>query len=181
MRILGVYGFLASPVAISFAAGPKIPMGYSKTPENDGPALGTGEVDIEAYLTLGASLYPVPSYLSTAVGYRKRGGRYNDEYYFNAETGYTWGDFFFKAYLELIRNTKVPPDLYGRTIVTPLPGGGGVLPEITIGDQDISKFLPSITWFFRDGMGILAELNHVFAGKNTLSGTTYTLGLVFFN
>ncbi len=180
LRILGVYGIMNEPIAISFAAGPKIPMGYSRKPENDGPALGTGYVDLEGYLTLGASLYPVPAYLSTSAGYRFRGGKFNDEFYFNAEAGYTFGNFFIKAFLELIRNTSTPPDLYGRTIVSPLPGGGGTLPNIIVGDQDISKFLPSITYNFKEGMSILAEINHIFAGKNTLSGTTYSLGLVFY-
>ena len=179
LRILGVYGIMTEPIAISIAAGPKIPMGYSKKPENDGPALGTGYVDLEGYLTLGASLYPIPAYLSTSAGYRFRGGEFNDELYFNAEAGYTLGNFFFKAFLELIRNTSTPPDLYGQTIVSPLPGGGGTLPNIIAGDQDISKFLPSITYNFTEGIGILAEINHIFAGKNTLSGTTYSLGLVF--
>ncbi len=179
MRILGVYGIMNEPLAISIAAGPKIPMGYSKEPENDGPSLGTGYVDLEGYLTLGTSFYPVSAYVSTSLGYRIRGGRYHDEFYFNAEVGYTVGDFFFKAFLELIRSTITPPDIYGQTIVSPLPGGGGALPNSIIGDQDISKILPSITYFFNEGIGIQAELNHVFSGKNTLSGTTYSVGLVF--
>ncbi len=180
MRLLGVYGIMTAPIAISIAAGPKIPMGYSKSPENDGPALGTGYVDIEGYLTLGASLHPVPAFVSTAIGYRARGGRYNDEMYFNVEAGLTLGNFFFKTFLELIRSTVTPPDIYGQTIVSPLPGGGGTLPNAIVGDQDISKILPSITYYIKEGIGIQAEINHIFAGKNTLSGTTYSLGLVFF-
>jgi hypothetical protein len=180
LRLLPTIGIMKVPVALSLAVGPKIPLGYSRQPENDGPALGTGYADLEAYLTLGGSFYPIPAYASTAIGYRMRGGRFNDEMYFNAEVGYTWDNFFFKAFVELIRSTVTPPDLYGQTIVSPLPGGGGTLPNIVAGDQDVSKILPSVTYNFSDGIGILVEVNHVFAGKNTLSGTTYSLGLVFF-
>jgi len=180
LRLLGVYGVMTEPVALSLAIGPKIPMGYSKTPSNDGPSLGTGEIDLEAYLTFGASFYPIPVYFSTAFGYRQRGGEiYHDDIYFNAEIGYTLGQFFFKAFLELIRNSREPEDLYGKTIITPIEGGGGVLPDINNGNQEISKILPSITYMFQDNIGIQAEFNHVFTGKNTLNGTTYSVGLVF--
>ena len=181
MRLLATYGIMTEPIALSFSAGPKIPMGYSRTPENDGPSLGTGYVDVEGYLAIGTSLHPVPAYVSSSVGYRARGGKFNDEMYLSAEAGYTIGNFFIKAFLELIRSTVTPPDLYGGTIVSPLPGGGGTLPNIIVGDQDISKILPSITYYFNEGFGLQAEINHVFAGKNTLSGTTYSLGLVLFN
>jgi hypothetical protein len=181
MRLLAVYGIMLEPVALSFALGPKIPMGYSQEPENDGPKLGTGYVDLESYLSVGTSLYPVPAYVSSSIGYRVRGGQFNDEMYLSVEAGYTIGSFFFKAFAEFIRSTVTPPDLYGGTIISPLPGGGGTLPTIYAGDQDISKILPSVTYYFNSGFGIQAEINHVFAGKNTLAGTTYSLGIVFSN
>jgi hypothetical protein len=50
MRILGVYSIMNEPFALSLAAGPKIPLGYSQKPSNDGPALGTGELDVVLHI-----------------------------------------------------------------------------------------------------------------------------------
>ncbi len=50
---------------------------------------------MDAKLLLGASLYPIPAYLTGDIGYRKRGGEFVDEIQFNFEAGYT----FFNKYL----------------------------------------------------------------------------------
>jgi len=179
LNLSGRLALIQAPFAISFQGGVKIPLGYEAAPSNDGPRLGTAQMDIEGYLLIGRSLYPLPMYASAAIGYRKRGGRFNDEILFNAETGYTTGDFFFKLYFELLKSTVTPPDIYGQTIITPLPGGGGVLPDIIVGDQDISKISPSISYSINEGMAVQGEIIHILSGKNTISGTTFSLGLVF--
>ncbi len=168
------------PLAVSVQGDVKVPLGYDTTPDNDGPTLGTGEVDVDGWLLLGRSLYPLPVYLTGGVGYRRRGGRFNDEVLYNFEVGATPGRWLFKVTFDAIHNTTTPPDLYGRTLVLPLPGGGGVTPEVQFGDQHIYKLIPGIFYQFKKGWAVQAEAIHVLGGKDTIAGTTLSLGLVLF-
>jgi len=61
------------------------------------------------------------------------------------------------------------------------PGGGGALPDILVGDQNLTKLLPSIQYSINEGIAISAEINHILSGKNTLSGTGYSIALIFKN
>ena len=72
---------------------------------------------------------------------------------FRAELGYTIGNFFIKAYTEILWNVVQPPDIYGQRIFTPLPGGGGVTPDVLIGDQHLTKIIPSITYKINQTLG----------------------------
>lgn len=122
------YALLVSPLALSLQGGTKMPLGYDKSPSNDGPPLGTGKVDGELHVLAGKSLYPLPLYLTAALGYRGRGGRLHDEILYAVEVGYTADRLHFKVGLDGVENRRAPPDIYGRPVVTPLPGGGGVCP-----------------------------------------------------
>jgi hypothetical protein len=168
---------LKRKLAWSFQGGAKIPLGYEKVPDNGGPALGTGEIDAEISTHLGLSLYPIPAYLSAGVGYRFRGGEFNDEMLFDAEGGVTLGRLFLKLRVEGVENTHNPPDLTGTTIV--IPPGGGDITTIVVGDQDYYKILPTVSFDLGDNAAITAEAFHTVAGKNTLAGTTWALGLIF--
>jgi hypothetical protein len=182
LKLSARVGIIENPVVFSLQGGVKIPLGYEQNPQDGGPRLGTGYIDYEGQLLLGASLYPIPSYITGGFGYRRRGGNLHDEWLFNIEMGYTFGKFLFKTYFEMIRNTIDPPDVYGQPIVTPLPGGGGVLPDVFlygVQDEDVTKILPSIIYTVTEGIAIQAEINHILSGKNTLSGTTYSFGLIF--
>lgn len=175
------YRLLRAPLVVSLQGGVKLPLGYDQQPENDGPPLGTGEIDAEGNLLLGASLYPLPVYLTAGAGYRNRGGLLHDEVLYSLEAGVSRGRALLKVTVDGVLSTATPPDIYGRTIVTPLPGGGGVAPNIIVGDQDIQKVSPSIIYQLRDGLALQVEALHIFAGKNTISGTTYSLGVIFSN
>jgi len=166
------------PVAFSIQGDVKIPLGYDTTPDNDGPTLGTGEVDFDGWLLIGKSLYPLPVYTTGGIGYRTRGGRFHDEILYNLEVGINPGNWLFKVTFDGIRNTTTPPDLYGRTLILPLPGGGGVTPEVQFGDQNIYKLIPGIIYQFKKGWAVQAEVIHVLGGVNTIAGTTFSLGLV---
>lgn len=173
------HALLSSPLALSLQGGLKLPLGYEKQPANDGPPLGTGSPDGEFHLLLGKSLYPLPVYLSSGLGYRRRGGRLHDEVLYTFELGYTLGPVLFKLALDGLKNTSPPPDISGRLVLNPLPGGGGTLPELIAGDQDVVKFNPAIIYTFRPGLDLQGEILYIAAGKNTLSGTIYSLGIVF--
>ena len=172
------YALLVSPLALSLQGGAKMPLGYDRSPSNDGPPLGTGEVDGELLVMAGKSLYPLPLYLSAALGYRSRGGRLHDEILYAVEAGYTAGRLHFKMGLDGVENRSAPPDIYGRTVVTPLPGGGGVLPDLVVGDQHFAKVNPALICTLKPGLLLQADVFHVLAGKNTLSGTAFALGFV---
>ena len=181
---LGLFGKLSildSPLALSIQAGARIPLGYSEVPQNNGPRLGTAEMSYEGHVHIGSSFYPLPMYFSGSVGYRHRSGELNDEVILTGEIGWTLGPIFIKTYVEAIRNVVTPPDIYGQPIVTPLPGGGGVLPDIIIGDQHLTKVIPSVTVNLSKSLGVQFEIIEPLVGRNALNGTTYSLGLVLHN
>ena len=174
------YGVLNQPFALSLQGGLKLPLGYEKHPDNTGPRLGTSEIDFEGHLLIGESFYPLPMYASGGIGFRVRGGPLHDEILYHVETGYTLEKWFFKIYFDGIKNTETPPDLYGGEIQLPLTGGGGVLPDLLVGDQDINQISFSLSYALQEGMSIEAAIYDVLSGKNTISGQTFSLGLALF-
>ncbi len=168
-----------TPLVFSVQVGIKLPLGYERTPASGGPSVGTSAADAEAHLLMGKSLYPLPFYLTAGLGYRRRGGRLNDEMLYTSELGFTSGPALFKFDIYGIENTSAPPDIAGQTVVTPLPGGGGVLPDLVVGDQNVVKLSPGIVYTLRSGFSLQGEVFYVAAGENTLSGTSYTLSIVF--
>ncbi|UCG53039.1 MAG: hypothetical protein JSW58_05650 [Candidatus Latescibacterota bacterium] len=179
LRVLVRAPILRRPFALSAQGGASVPMGYEQIPDNQGPPLGTGEIDGEFHLHAGLSLHPIPAYLSGGAGYRLRGGELHDEILFNVEGGYTLGSLFVKFRFEGIKNTHNPPDVFGGTVVTPIPGGGGAINNVIVGDQDIYKFLPTLSFSLTDRLAVTGELFHTFDGKNTVAGTAYAVGLIF--
>ena len=169
---------LPDPLALSIQTGIKFPLGYEQQPANDGPPLGTAKVDGEIHLLAGRSLWPLPGYVTGSLGLRRRGGRLNDEVVYRIEIGYHVGPLLAKIGLDGIRNRSTPPDIAGQTVVTPLPGGGGVLPDLVVGDQHFTKLSPGIIYSLSPGMAVQAELLHVLAGTNTLSGIAFSLALI---
>ena len=166
------------PLALSIQAGIKLPLWYNKRPSNDGPPLGTTEIDGEIHLLAGRSLSSLPAYVTGSFGYRRRGGRLHDELIYSLEAGYTMGPVLVKIGLDGVHNRSTPPDIFGHTVVTPLPGGGGVLPELVVGDQHFTKLGPGVNYSLSASTAVQAELLQVLAGTNTLSGTTFSVGLI---
>ena len=151
------------PLAVAFQSGIKIPL-YSQPP-NEGflsvPPLGTGSVDAEVGVYLGLSLYPLSGYTSGGVAYRVRGGDVHDEIPFNIEAGYTFGPLFTKVRLDGVYNTE---------------GVGG---SVIAGDENYVKLSPTVAYSFSKHFVLGFEAFHVLAGKNTIAGTAYSLGLVW--
>lgn len=156
--------------ALSLQGGVKLPLGYEQNPDNAGPRLGTGKVDAELNLFGGVSLWPVPAYASGGIGYRWRAGlEFHNEYLFNIETGYTLRRLFMKVRFEGTKNVEdladIPPD------------ASTAERQDNIGDQDIYKFLPTVTYRLTPGFSVTLEAFYTFAGKNTVYGTTWSFGL----
>jgi len=78
-----------------------------------------------------------------------------------------------------LKSTISPPDIVGQPITTPLPGGGGAFPNIIQGDQDSFKISPSIIVNLTKTTALQGEVLHIFAGKNTVSGTIFSLGIIY--
>lgn len=161
------YPLLRRPLAASVQGGVKLPLGYEKTPDNLGPPLGTGEIDFEARLFVGLSLWPFPGYFGGGIGYRLRGGPLHDEVPFSIEGGVTLSRFFAKVRVEGLQNTKEPPDL------------GSVDNNVIVGDQNVLKLMPTVSYRLGERVSLAGEIFHVLAGKNTTAGTTYQLALEF--
>ncbi|MBT4612380.1 MAG: hypothetical protein HOC05_20210 [Gemmatimonadetes bacterium] len=166
---------LAEPVVLAVQAGLDLPF-YGDAPDNEGPPLGSGEIDAQAHLLLGRSLGQI--YVSTRIGYKRRAGRLHDEILFGAEGGRHWGRWLGALRLDAVRNVQTPPDIYGGPIVTPLPVGGGVLPDLVIGDQHSLKLNPSLTYTLSHGLQVQLEVLSVVSGTNTLAGTQWAIGVV---
>jgi hypothetical protein len=175
------YPLLRLPLALSLQAGAKVPLGYEKEPENGGSRLGTGEMDWEAHFLVGKSLHPFPAYVTGGIGYRIRGGIYHDEITYSAEFGITPGRFLVKMTFEGLQSTADLEDVTGTVIQNPLPGGGGATPDLGIRDQDVYKIMPSLSFSFWDRFSIETGAFHILTGKNTISGTTYTIGFILNN
>lgn len=62
-----------TPHTLSASAAVAFPLGYAR---NRTPAVGTGQVDVQAGLHYGVSLYPLPLYVQAGGGYRHRSGLY---------------------------------------------------------------------------------------------------------
>ncbi len=94
IRFFGRYNVLSEPAVVTVKIGVKAPVGKF---DNDIFALpvGEGQWDVEYFLQIGRSLYPIPGYVNLDIGYRSRQEndtnkfRPGDEFVFLAEIGYT--------------------------------------------------------------------------------------------
>ena len=170
------HSLLAAPLVLAIQAGLKLPLGYTSSPDSGGPGLGSGALDGEAWVMVGKSRHPL--YFSAGLGYRRRRGPLHDEVVYAAELGGSRGRVLVKIGIDGLRNTSSPPDILGRTVVTPLPGGGGVLPRLEVGDQHVAKLSPALVFTVGRGLALEAQALHTLTGENAPSGTAYSLGLV---
>jgi hypothetical protein len=163
---------------VALQGGLKMPLGYRDRPRNDGAALGTGALDVEGHLLAGRSLHPHPAYITASIGYRRRGGRLHDEIPFAIEGGWSRGRLQLTLAARGIRSTTTPPDIFGDPVVTPLPGGGGALPDLVVGDQHILQLVPTLGWDLSRDLALQVELTRTVAATNAISGTALGLGIV---
>ena len=155
---------LEDPAVVSVTLGGKLPLGYEMQEESNVP-LGTGEIDGDTRLLVGKSLYPLPGYVTSAIGYRRRGGIFSDELLYSLEAGFTRGNLLVKGVAEGVRT-------FGDCGAT---GAMGML----IGDQNSLKLAPGVIWSLSERLELGADLFHIVSGCNTAAGTTWALGLAF--
>ena len=155
---------LQDPAVVSVTLGGKLPLGYEMQEESNVP-LGTAEIDGDTRLLVGKSLYPLPGYVTSGIGYRRRRGIFSDELLYSFEAGFTYKDLLVKGVAEGVRT-------FGDCGAT---GAMGML----IGDQNSLKLAPGVIWSLNERLEIGADLFHIAAGCNTAAGTTWALGLAF--
>jgi len=153
---------------VSIQAGVKLPLGYDASPPDGGAPLGSGKVDVEGALLAGTGIWPIRVYATGAIGYRIRGGSgIADEFLFRVEGGFTPGDWLAKATLEGVYSAETLGDQGSSTV--------------NVTNQDILKIIPTLAYRFHYRFAVGAELIHTLSGKNTVSGTTYSVGILLRN
>ncbi len=155
---------LQDPAVVSLTLGGKLPLGYEMQEDSNVP-LGTAEIDGDTRLLIGKSLYPLPGYLTSAIGYRKRGGIFSDELLYSFEAGFTYKNLLVKGVAEGVRT-------FGDC------GATGAM-AMLIGDQNSLKLAPGLIWSLSERLELGADLFHIVSGCNTAAGTTWALGLAF--
>ncbi len=142
----------------------KVPLFYDPTPENLGPPLGSGDVDVELSLVAGANLWPFPGYVGASAGYRVRGGDVDDEFIFSAEAGATWNRFFGKVGVDGLYSTEPIREL-------------GVSSTTVVANEDVLKLMAELSYRLLGPLGVSVESFHTLSGRNTVAGTTWALGV----
>ena len=168
LTLSGRFLLFGTVTPLSIQAGVKLPLGYDATPPDGGAPLGSGKVDVEAWVLGGASIWPIRAYATGQAGYRLRGGAgIADEYLFQIEGGFTPGNWLAKATLEGVHSKGAADDQQSSTVV--------------ITNQDVLKIIPTIAYRFHRRFSVVTELIHIIEGKNTVAGTTYSAGIVLSN
>ncbi len=159
---MGLRWLLASqPVVASVAVGGKIPLWYDEDPGTRVP-LSSREVDADVRVLLGRSLYPFPGYVTGEIGYRIRGGAFSNEALYALEAGVMVNRFLFKGYISGIHT-------FGEC--NPVGEVG------LIGDQNVLKLSPGVSYRLTDRLELSADLVHIAAGCNTAAGNTLLFGV----
>ena len=162
---LGARGALRKgryPLALE--AGVKVPLGYDAGPENGGPALGTGKPDFETALLAGFGASHV--YGCARAAYRVCGGDLDDQVGFSAELGGSHRQVFAQA---LVEGWYTTGDIVALDVSS----------TMRIPNQDLLKLIASMGVWTAPHAAVLAEVYHVLDGRNTPTGTTVALGIVF--
>ena len=149
------------PLITSLAFGGKIPLGYPVDDDTRVPP-GTGEIDGDIRFLLGHSLYPVPAYVTGEVGYRRRGGIFNDETFFSLEGGYTVDRLLIKGLATAVRTRG--------------SCSGGAQGDL-VGDQNLLKLSPGIIYGVSERAEFSVELIGVASGCNTAVGNSLVVGV----
>jgi hypothetical protein len=169
------YPLRSAPFPLSAYGAARLPLGYERTPENGGPPLGSGRVDLEGSVLAGASLRPFPGgtgYLTGGVGYRVRTGALDDEFFFSIEAGVSWRRLMARFGVDALFSTTDPPNLAE-------PDGGTASASMVVTNQDILKLTPGLSLSLNEEVSLVLEAFDIVDGKNTVTGTTWSAGVVY--
>ncbi len=161
------YQILQWPVVLSPYVSFKVPTGYD---ENNNPAIGTGDLDMELRLLVARSLHPVPLYLGAELGFRFRGGPFSKQVPYFFEVGATPHEkVFVKVYLE------------GKD--TLLAGGGNAdamhSMSMQISEGDFTKVGVNTAVKVYGNTSVDLVYDVIFVGKNVGAGSAFGIGLSY--
>lgn len=144
----------------------KIPNAYDK---NDDLPLGNGQIDVEAKLLYGRSLWPLfPGYFNVELGYRWRAEEPSDEIRYLAEVGSDFGkNFYGRAKLD---------GIYSRDNGKKTDGNGN---PTTTNSFDLAKLDLTLGYRLTSAWSVEAAWTPAAYGQNTAAGATYTLALTY--
>jgi hypothetical protein len=154
---------LRSRYPVSVEAGVKAPLGYDRSPDNGGPALGTGYPDAEFALSAGYGARHV--YTAVRAAYRVHGGDLDDAAVLAVEVGGHRGAAFAKLEIDVWRSTGeiLPLDVSATTVIP---------------NQDVTTLVAAFGAAANEQVSIALEAYHVPAGKNVATGTTVAVALI---
>lgn len=182
------------PTVLAANLGVGIPMGYTR---NYDPAVGPGQLDLQATLNVGRSFWPFPGYAQAGLGYRRRTSSfgfstatvcmndqvdgdghaclpdedarrsYGDEFLFSAEGGVTLGPVLFQALVDAHWSVSAPVPPEGVTVI--LPEGFELQRYILVG--------AGVTVYGPLGFGLSLQAFGAAHAQNTLGGSQIFVGL----
>ncbi|KAA3599278.1 MAG: hypothetical protein DWQ06_10185 [Calditrichaeota bacterium] len=157
------------PIVASIQNDVTLPFLYDK---NDALALGNGNYANHSKIQLGASLYPLPVYLTGDFGYKiYSGSDMNNEMIYGFEIGFSYQNLLFKNSLDGIQNSKDISSMGSNSsgIVT------------SSGNQNSLKWSSGLIFEFKENMQLNLDFSRTLRGENTLAYNSFSLGIAFTN
>ena len=146
---------------------------YERSDLRDPPALrtqylpaGSGRLEGEIHALAGASLWPLPLYLNGSVGFRERGGDFEDQWLVALEIGGSSPYFFAKTELRW----AIPLD---ESCAGDTAAGTLALHERMVSlSPELAARLSGRLW-------LTAGYSHPISGRNGLNSGVWNLGVIF--
>jgi hypothetical protein len=153
------------PTVVSLGVKLGLPIG-DDTQEN-GLLTGDGELNQLFTLQVGHSFYPRPMYFTGEVGVNNRTKGYSDEFRYEAELGYTFGNHLTLAF----KVHGAEPFRNGDDAVT--GGMGGLYAN----NQRYLAYGPAVFYDFSRSFGIGARIEGASRVQNALAAPAYVFGV----
>ncbi|MDX1548737.1 MAG: hypothetical protein R3247_17195 [Rhodothermales bacterium] len=186
----GAFGVPADRHRLALNVLATVPTGYTR---NFTPSVGSGQVDVQATLAYGASLWPLPGYAQAAVGYRYRSAfyalsatidcqpgrdvnciaagepKYDDELLFSAEAGVSLGRWaLVQALGHGVWSNKPPDAETSFSVRNPIPTR-----------QRYVKAGGGLTVYPVRALGLGVQVFFTPAGRNTVRSTDVFWGVEY--
>lgn len=153
------------PTVIS--AGLKFGLPLGDDAQANGLLTGDGEFNQYVSLQLGHSFYPAPIYFTGEAGVNNRTNGYSDEFRYEAEVGYTFGE-------KLTLNFKINGVESFRNGADEVKGGMGGL---FANNQEFLAYGPGVFYNFYKNVGVNARAAFASRGQNVLAKPQFFFGV----
>jgi hypothetical protein len=153
-------------IAVSTSLTLGIPTGI--TSGGEGEILQTGDGEFNQLLKIEASksFYPVPMYVSAAIGFNNRTKGFSEEFHFGVEVGYTFNE-------RLTTTFKVYNVSSFKNGNSPASAGNAIFSNET----EFFSYGPEISYKLKGNFGISGSAAYALSGKRILAAPNYNLGV----